>query len=249
MVIFKKEKQEPKGNLRLDPEFSQRLTKLNYELASKGIIERASTPLTTKEILTTESWKKVEKELNERKKDKFPDLMFDKRGFSIFQLFILLGVMLVFAISIVIIVFWGNTLATAFKPVADNLNSPGVNATMYYNQTIGQIPGGFASLQWITYGILIAMFLSVIISASLSRKHPVILVPYGFIVLVLVFFAAIISNAYESIMKTPGLVDTFNQFYGMNFIMLNLPYIVAVVGIIGTLLSVINIYSNPEAGY
>jgi len=157
--------------------------------------------------------------------------------------------MLVFAISLVVIVFWNNTLVTAFKPVADNLNSPGVNATMYYNQTIGMLPGGFASLQWISYGILISMFLAFIISAALSRKHPVILVPYGFITLVLIFFSAIISNAYEQIMKTPTLASTFNQFFGMNYIMLHLPYIVAVVGLLGSLLSVINIYTNPEAGY
>lgn len=249
MEMIKPEKREAKGNLRLDPDFSERLLKLGYERANKGIDERPSTPKVTKEILNTESWKNVEKELLERKKDKFPDLLFDKRGFSIFNLFLMLAIMLVFAISLVIIVYWNNTLVTAFKPVAEGLNSPGVNATLYYNQTIGQLPSGFASLQWISYGILIAMFLSVLISASLSRKHPVILVPYGFIVLILIFFSAIISNAYEQIMKSPDLASTFNMFFGMNWIILHFPYIVAVVGLLGSLLSVINIYTNPEAGY
>ena len=63
------------GMARIDDNFAKRLKEISLERALKEIDKRPSVPKLTQDILGTPSWKKVEDELLEKKKDKsLPDL-------------------------------------------------------------------------------------------------------------------------------------------------------------------------------
>jgi len=61
----------------------------------------------------------------------------------------------------------------------------------------------------------------------------VFFVPYIFMVAIAVFVAVIVSNAYETLMETDLLAGTFSNFIGSNWIMLNLPIWISIIGIGG----------------
>ena len=58
-----------------------------------------------------------------------------------------------------------------------------------------------------------------------------------------------ISNAYESIIISGNvLAPTLESFTGMNYIMLHLPILAAVIGIFGAILLFVGITVDREAG-
>ena len=64
-----------------------------------------------------------------------------------------------------------------------------------------------------------------------------------------VIIGAGISNAYEQVILDPTLASTFVGFVGANFIMLNLPTWIAVIGIIGGIIMFVRMGSKENEMY
>jgi hypothetical protein len=77
------------------------------------------------------------------------------------------------------------------------------------------------------------MIISIFIGSYLVTTKPIFFVPYLFIVIIAVIVAVPLSNAYETIMNDATLSGTFAEFSGANWLMLNLPIWITIVGITG----------------
>ncbi len=248
---IKRREDKDDHHLRLDKEFAQELRELSFERAKRGIDPRPSTPKLTRDIPKCPSWGKVKEELvkDERRKDRLPNLFFDKRGYNIGTLFVFMAVAFIFAISLIIIIFFVNNLAESFRPIAQSLNTSQVDAVDAYNKTIGMLPAGYSVMRWASFAIIFAMILSIFISAALANNHPVVFVPFVLVAIVAIVFSVGISNAYEKIMQDPILAPTFAQYAEMNWLFLNLPMIIIIMGVVGAALIAINIFREPGGYY
>jgi len=107
------------------------------------------------------------------------------------------------------------------------------NASQVIDNTIGATNTTFQALRWISIFLIAGMILSIFIGSYLVRTKPIFFIPYLFIVIIAIVVAVGIANAYEVLMSDVTLSSTFAQFTGSNWIMLNLPVWIAIVGITG----------------
>ena len=117
-------------------------------------------------------------------------------------------------------------------------DTTGNNASVVVENTMGS--GGFdlsiQALHWITVFLIAGMILSIFIGSYLVTTKPVFFIPYIFIVIIAIVVAVPMSNSYETLMNTETLADTFTGFTGANWIMLNLPMWIAIIGIGGAII-------------
>jgi ABC-type spermidine/putrescine transport system permease subunit I len=167
-----------------------------------------------------------------------------KKGqLDIGKLFVFMAVVFVFVIIIAVIILWINTLQSALLPVAEGIiDADGTNTTsvQIYTDTIGQLSAIESTMSWAVIAIIITLLLSIPISCLLARNHPAVIVPYIFIVIVAVIFSVLISKEYGVIMNDPVLSSTLTGFLGVTWFFGNLPIIIAVVGLIGGGLLIMN---------
>ena len=111
------------------------------------------------------------------------------------------------------------------------------NVTQIIQGSFGAVRRATESFKWIGVMLIIALFLSVIIHSFLVNAKPVYWISYFFVWMLSYILAVPISNAYETIFTNPSLAEAFSGFVGQNYLMLNLPNIVLVLGFIaGTIL-------------
>ena len=114
-------------------------------------------------------------------------------------------------------------------------DTQGNNASVVVENTMGS--GGFngsvVALQWITVFLIAGMILSIFIGSYLVTTKPVFFIPYLFIVIIAIIVSVPMSNSYETLMTSQTLAGTFSGFMGANWIMLNLPIWITIIGIGG----------------
>lgn len=114
-------------------------------------------------------------------------------------------------------------------------DTEGNNASVVIENTMGNagFNGAIQALHWITIFLISGMILSIFIGSYLVTTKPIFFVPYLFIVIIAVIVAVPMSNSYETLMTTALLSGTFTGFLGANWIMLNLPIWISIIGIGG----------------
>jgi hypothetical protein len=128
--------------------------------------------------------------------------------------------------------------------VTNDVNSgqPGyTNMTQAADQIFGQQAESIKALRMVSIVYILGLAAILIITNIFIKKHPIFFFAYILISVLAVIFAAPISNAYLNLINS-GIYDGgLNYFGASNFILLNLPVIVLVISIIGTLLSLLNL--------
>lgn len=114
------------------------------------------------------------------------------------------------------------------------------NMTLASEQIWGNAYQSIQALRMVSIVYIICLGCAIIITGFLERKHPFLFIIYILIVLLGVLFAPTISNAYENLLNSNIFEGELNNFTAMNFIMLNLPTFVMVIGI----LSAIGLFIN-----
>lgn len=109
----------------------------------------------------------------------------------------------------------------------------GNNASQVIDNTMGVTNTTFTALRWITVFLIGGMILSIFIGSYLVTTKPIFFIPYLFIVIIAIIVSVPMSNSYETLMNNPTLADTFTGFLGANWIMLNLPIWITIIGITG----------------
>ena len=171
----------------------------------------------------------------------------DKRG----QADGLIGIIVFVVLAFVIVMFlgvWGyvsqiltDTLTTIPSSGSVNITDAAVNTFGAINNAL--VPG----LKILSFVLIFGMVLMIFLTNFLVKKHPL----YFFIHVIMTMFAVIlsvpISNSYEGFLTGQVFSSQLQGFTAATFIMRSLPVWVAVIGLIGAMILVINIRRNEEA--
>jgi len=131
-----------------------------------------------------------------------------------------------------------------------DLHDPqGNNASEVVSNSMGATATSFLALQWITVFLIIGMSLSIFIGSYLVTTKPIFFIPYIFIVIIAIVVAVPMSNSYETLMNDATLNPTFLGFTGANWIMLNLPIWITIIGITGAIIMFSRLGKDEEAQY
>lgn len=112
----------------------------------------------------------------------------------------------------------------------------------------GQTYSSMKALRIVALSYLLAYAVGIMIIGFFERKHPVLFFVYIIITLIGVIFAPIISNAYEDLLNSGLFENELQNFTAINFIMLNLPTIVLIIGIVGAIGLFVNLLRTGEEG-
>lgn len=119
------------------------------------------------------------------------------------------------------------------------------NATAVATDTTQGVLGVF---QLLVYFCLFGLIAGYFIIALYVRTYPFLAVFWIFLIIALVVFAMIFSNAYQYASTSSTDLETFYTNWGTNhFMMTYLPHIVAVIGILGGILLFTLISKDPES--
>ena len=125
----------------------------------------------------------------------------------------------------------------------------GNNASVVIDNTIGVTNTTFQALHWITVFLIGGMILSIFIGSYLVTTKPIFFIPYLFIVIIAIIVSIPMSNSYEILINNPTLSSTFAEFTGANWIMLNLPVWITIIGITGAIIMFSRIGRKEESAY
>ena len=162
-------------------------------------------------------------------------MIMNKRG-GFTDLFIFMIFAFVIVLISVLWIYMGGMAQDQLHASMDGMDlgdTVGNNASQVIDNTIGAFNTSISALQWITVFLMVGMILSIFIGSYLVRTKPIFFIPYLFIVIIAIIVSVPMSNGYETLMSNETLSGTFQLFMGANFIMLNLPMWISIVGIMG----------------
>lgn len=156
------------------------------------------------------------------------------------------------AIAIVVTLFFGLMIYGfgMLNATLSGINTPVGNSNttigQISDQTIGQVNTAFGNLRMIAIAMIIGMILNILLSSFLTQKHPAFIILYLLITIIAIVVSVPISNFYETLLADGTLGSTFASFTGSNYIILNLPFIVALIGSFGMVFMMIGIIKRPD---
>lgn len=118
-------------------------------------------------------------------------------------------------------------------PSMDLVGDGNNNVSVVIENTMGKADLSFKALYWISVFLIFGMIIAIFIGSYMVTTKPVFFIPYLFVVIIAVIVAVPISNAYEILRDDPTLASTFANFIGSNWILNQLPIIIAIVGVAG----------------
>ena len=123
-----------------------------------------------------------------------------------------------------------------------------VNMTEASDAIWGTAYESIQSLRMVSIVYILALGVAIIIVGFLERKHPFLFFVYILLTLLAIIFAPTISNAYENLLTSNIFDGELLNFGASNFILLNLPTIVLVIGSLGALGLFINLIRSGNEG-
>lgn len=172
----------------------------------------------------------------------------DKRGgFTDLFIFMIIAVALVFICGVMI--FIGGKAQTEIQDKLGGKMIGTANTTQIIDHTIGAVNRSYNALYWIAIFLIGGMIISIFIGSYLVTTKPIFFIPYIFILIIAIIIAVGLSNAYEQVISDPTLASTFAGFVGANFILLNLPVWIAVIGITGGIIMFVRMGSKEDQIY
>jgi hypothetical protein len=162
------------------------------------------------------------------------NLLKNKQG-AFSDLFLFLIFSFVIVLICVIWIYLGGVVENQLHLTMDDMefSNPDTNATQIINDTIGKTNISFQALRWVSVFLMFGMILSIFIGSYLVTTKPIFFVPYIFIVIIAIIVSVPMANAYEILMADATLSGTFNEFTGANWVMLNLPIFISIIGFTG----------------
>ncbi len=130
-----------------------------------------------------------------------------------------------------------------------NAGQPGyVNMSKASEDIWGVAYDSIQSLRLVAITYILALGISIVIVGFLERKHPFLFFVYMLIVLLGIIFAPTISNAYEDLLLSGIFDGGLVEFTASNFILLNLPVFVLLIGFGGGIGLFINLVRGGGEG-
>jgi len=178
-------------------------------------------------------------------------LIKDKRGgFTDLFLFMIFAFIIVL-ISVIMIYISGQAKdqLEVTMGTMDLHDTVGNNASQVIENTMGVVDTTFSALHWITIFLMVGMVISIFIGSYLVTTKPIFFIPYIFITIIAIVVSVPISNSYETLMSEATLSSTFSGFLGANWIMLNLPIWITIVGFTGGIIMFSRMGKKEEQYY
>lgn len=178
-------------------------------------------------------------------------LLKNKRaGFTDLFLFMIIAfVVLLFS---GIFIYLSHTVTDEFRGnIADMeiFNDNGQNGSQTLEDTLGVADASFNALTWISVLLIFGMIIAIFIGSYMVTTKPIFFIPYIFVAIIAVIVAVPMSNAYETLALNPTLTSTYSGFDGSNWIMAQLPIIIAIVGITGGIIMFVRMGKREEQYY
>lgn len=175
-------------------------------------------------------------------------LMHNKKGQSIVQLFIFVAIVMVIVLFFAVWLFGFNTLTETLDEI-ELPTGTGINFSEITRDTIDHVNTGMGFLRTIAVLMIFGFAISILLSSFLEKTHPGLgFVIHIFVTALAIPFAVVVSNAYEDLLADAVIGPTLQTFTGANFIVLNLPLWVVVIGIAGIILLMSGIPKDRELG-
>jgi hypothetical protein len=146
-------------------------------------------------------------------------------------------------------VYFHNTFTNVMLSAGTNLNTNVVNLTQVTQQVIVPVNNAMTSLTWISFVMIVTLAFAILIENFYIREHPILFFVHVMVMILGVVGAIYVSNAYESLLNTGPLAGTLQTFTASSYIVLYLPVWVAVIGIFGIVLLLINANRDPEVKF
>lgn len=170
-----------------------------------------------------------------------------KGGMTDIFLFMIIALVVVFICAIFI--YMGGIATTQVHETMDSMTFGDANTTQVIDDTFGAVNRSYQSLYWIAVLLIVGMVISIFIGSYLVTTKPIFFIPYIFITIIAVIVSVGLSNAYETVIVDPTLASTFSGFVGANFILLQLPIWVSVIGIVGAIIMFVRMGSRDNQIY
>jgi len=170
-----------------------------------------------------------------------------KAGFTDLFIFMIIAIALLFICGVMI--FIGGKAQTEIQDKLGGKMIGTANTTEVIEATIGAVNQSYQALYWISIFLIVGMIISIFIGSYLVTTKPIFFIPYIFIVIIAIIVAVGLSNAYEQVIENPLLASTFAGFVGANYIMLQLPIWIAVIGIVGGIIMFVRMGSKENQLY
>jgi len=179
------------------------------------------------------------------------NMMKNKKG-GIFDLILAIAMSFILVIFLVLMTYAQNEVEDQLMELAPTLQksfSNNTNVTNIIVNTVGKVSTAYLSFKWISVTLIFGFFASILVSSFLVKSHPAWFVGYIFVVIISIIISVYISNTYETLMQNPTLAETFlTGFFGANWIFLNLPIWVTIIGFIAGILMYINLDTGGYYG-
>ena len=171
-------------------------------------------------------------------------------AFADLFIFMILAFVLIFICAIMIYI--ANTTTDKLHETMDGMDlgdGSGNNVSQVIDNTVGATALTFKALYWISAFIIFGMILGIFIGSYLVTTKPIFFIPYLFIVIIAIVVSVPMSNTYETLMSDATLSGTFIGFTGANWIMLNLPIWITIIGITGAIIMFSRMGKAEEVNY
>jgi hypothetical protein len=155
--------------------------------------------------------------------------------------------------SLLVVVFFGG-LIYAFGLINDVMHQTGVindrtyvNGSIYVNMTqasdniFGKVNESIQALRMVAIVYILAMAVIIILTNAFMKVHPIFFFPYILICVLAVILAVPISNAYETLLNSNIYDGGLSSFEFANYLLANLPTLVLIVGVLGSIFLFINL--------
>lgn len=235
-------------NIRADLNFKKELDNIKLERIRKGYDnEMQSDRRLTKAIIRSSKWDNIRDVLIHSPLIKDTDIRgrkpkyFNKKGQSFMDIFVFMALGIFILISFAVVMYFSNSVYTAFRTASLGMDTTYFNMTDINEKTLGNFNSAMSMLRLISYVLLFGMIIMIFLSNYLVKENPIYFVFYMLMTIIGVVVSAIISNAYENIMSDSVLNTYFLSMKEGHFIFMNLPYIVAIIGVFGTIFLLIGI--------
>ena len=139
-----------------------------------------------------------------------------------------------------------NLLTVAMLNAGNTVDNSVVNLTSAVQNVLVPVNNAMSALHYISFILIAMLAFSILIENFYIRRHPILFFVHILIVIIGIIAGIYISNAYETLMSGNILSNTLIGFKASSYIVLALPLWVAIIGIFGLILLVINAVRDPE---
>lgn len=173
-----------------------------------------------------------------------------KRG-GFTDLFIFIIVSFIIVLIIVVFLFIGKTATDQLHESMDDmdLGDGNNNVSVVIDNTMGKVYGAYQTLRWTGVLMIFGMIIGIFIGSYMVTTKPIFFIPYIFLVIIAIVVSVAMANAFDILMAEELLADSFAQTGGLNWIILNLPIIVTIVGFAGGLIMFSRLGKGEEQYY